>query len=307
MSLDLRKILKNKAVNGWRLFWLVSIPMSVAIVIKMMMVDLSTAPGVSQMISFSVRWAVPIIFLIVATSSLQILFTGPIPSWLLRNRKYVGMCFAVAMAWQGAFIFTMSNVFRDYYFENVYFFRDELEGTTGYIFLAAMVVTSFEFGRKRLTVKQWKLLHTSSVYFLFAYPFSVYWWNLFYYENPRPIDHVFYWIGFVAFTLRIAAWGKRRRQATSRMTSVDDTPIGMKLLGAGFMALGLFVAATGLQWQEAVTAFLTAPGWSANLELWLPFWPFEPFLSLLIIGFGAMLFTQARATGDRFDEVASRP
>ncbi|MCS5650892.1 MAG: hypothetical protein NZ820_16355, partial [Dehalococcoidia bacterium] len=116
MSIDLKAILKNKAINKWRLFWLVSIPMSIVMVIAMMGADMSTGPGVSTMIQFSVRWAVPFIFLVVAISSVQILFPGPFPMWLLRNRKYIGMCFAVAMAWQGLFIFIMSNFFREYYF-----------------------------------------------------------------------------------------------------------------------------------------------------------------------------------------------
>lgn len=192
MSIDLKTVLQHKAINQWKLFWLVSVPMSVMMVIEMMGVDLSDAVAVSHMISFSVRWAVPIIFLVAATSALQALFPGPLPMWLLRNRKYVGMCFAVAMAWQGLFIFMMSNFFRDYYFEEIFYLRDELEGSTGYIFLAAMVVTSFKFGRKYLNAKQWKLLHRSGLYFLWAYPFSVYWWNLSYYENPQPLDYVFY-------------------------------------------------------------------------------------------------------------------
>jgi len=37
---------------------------------------------------------------------------------------------------------------------------------------------------------------------------------------------------------------------------------------------------------------LLAPAWSANLELWLPFWPFEPFLPLFIIGLGTLLLTK---------------
>ena len=61
-----------------------------------------------------------------------------------------------------------------------------------------------------------------------------------------------------------------------------------KLSAIGF---GLVAAATGAQWRVAVSDFLTAPEWSANLELWLPFWPFEPFLPLLIIGFGTMIAT----------------
>jgi DMSO/TMAO reductase YedYZ heme-binding membrane subunit len=302
MSIDLEVVLKNKAINKWRLFYLVSIPMSTVMVIAMMGADMSTGPGVSTMIQFSVRWAVPFIFLVVAASSVQILFPGAFPNWLLRNRKYIGMCFAVAMAWQGLFIFIMSNFYREYYFADVYLLRDELEGSIGYIFLPAMVVTSFRFARKHLNQKQWKLLHKSAIYFLWAYAFSVYWWNLFYYENPEPIDYVYYWSGFLAFALRIAAWGKKRQQACKRNAPESRTPLAFKILGGAIIAFGLFVSASGLYWREPVTAFLTAPKWSADLVLWFPFWPFEPYLSLFIIGLGAMLVTKASATGSESAE-----
>jgi DMSO/TMAO reductase YedYZ heme-binding membrane subunit len=295
MSIDLKAALNNKAINKWRLFWLISIPMSIIMVIAMMRVDMSTGTGVSTMIGFSVRWAVPFIYLVVAASSVQILFPGPLPMWWLRNRKYIGMCFAVAMAWQGAFIFMMSNFFRGYYYEDIYLLRDELEGSVGYIFLIAMVVTSFKFGRKYLTQKQWKLLHKSGIYFLWAYPFSVYWWNLSYYPNPQAIDYVFYFSGFLAFALRIAAWGKRRLQAARRITPEGSTPLVFRVLGSTIIAFGLLVAVTGVHWQEPVTDFLTAPKWSADLVLWLPYWPLEPYLSIFIIGFGAALVTKTRA------------
>jgi hypothetical protein len=293
MSFDLKAVLKNKAINGWKLFWLISVPMSVVMVIAMMGADMSTGAGVRTMIGFSVRWAVPFIYLVVAASAVQILFPGPFPMWWLRNRKYIGMCFAVAMAWQGAFIFMMSMFFREYYYEDIYLLRDELEGSVGYIFLAAMVVTSFQFGRKFLTQKQWKLLHKSGIYFLWAYPFSVYWFKLYSNQNPEPIYYVFYWGGFLAFVLRIAAWCKRRLQVANRHAPQSNTPLVFKVLGSAIIAFGLFVAATGLYWQEPVTAFLTAPKWSAELVLWLPFWPFEPYLSIFIIGLGAALLTKA--------------
>ena len=293
MSLDLKALLAHKAINKWRLFWLISIPMLIAIVVTMMGTDMSTASGVSSMIGFSVRLAVPFIFLVVAASSMQILFPGSFSKWWLRNRKYIGMCFAVAMSWQGLFIFIMSYFFRDYYFENVYLFRDELEGSIGYIFLPAMVVTSFHFGRKHLSAKQWKLLHKSGIYFLWAYPFSTYWWSLSYYQNPVPLDYVYYWCGFLAFAVRIAAWGKQRRQAMDRNATEASTPLALRALGSAIIVLGLVWSAYGLYWQERVTGFLTTPEWSADLVLWLPFWPFEPFLSLFIIGLGTMLVTMA--------------
>lgn len=110
------------------------------------------------MIGYSVRWAIPFIYLVVAASSIRILFSGPFPILWLRNRKYIGLVFAVAMAWQGLFIFILSTFYRDYYFAQVYYFRDELEGSVGYIFLAAMVITSFQFARKRVNQMQWKLI-----------------------------------------------------------------------------------------------------------------------------------------------------
>jgi len=69
------------------------------------------------------------------------------------------------------------------------------------------------------------------------------------------------------------------------------------------ITFGLLVAATGLQWQEPVTEFLTAPAWSANLELWLPYWPFEPYLSLFIIGLGTTLTTKAMTKVNHRDNV----
>ncbi|MDJ0906624.1 MAG: hypothetical protein QNI96_11435 [Woeseiaceae bacterium] len=269
--------------NRWGLFWLCSAVISTAMIIEMLGTDLSAPSGVSHMISYSVRWAVPFIYLVVAASALQTLFPGTFPRWLLRNRKYLGLSFAVAMGWQALFIYGMSTSFRDYYFEEIYYLRDELEGSTGYIFLVAMVLTSFRFGSKFLDARQWKMLHTTGIYFLWAYPFSVYWWNLNYYADPRPLDYLFYWSGFFAFALRIFAWGNRRRPE-------DEPPAALRLLGVGIIAAGVAVAATGLFWQDAVSTFLTAPRWSATLELWLPYWPFEPFLSLGVIGLGVWLY-----------------
>lgn len=286
--------LKNPAINGWRLFWLIAIPMCIVMVFETLQVDTRTAAGVSEMIGFSVRVSVPFIFLVVAISALQKLFPGPVPLYLLRNRKYVGLCFAVAMAWQGLFIAIMSIYFRDYYYDEVYYFRDELEGSSGYLFLTAMVATSFQFTRRYLSQKQWRLLHLSGLYFLWAYPYSVYWWNLYYYGNPDPIDYIFYVAGFTAFALRIAAWGKKRLDAARKQSHGTQTPVWLRVIGSALIVAGLLVSATGLYWQDLASTWLTTPAWSANFELWLPYWPFEPFLSLFVIGFGTLLATQTK-------------
>lgn len=303
--MNLKAVLKNKYVNQWRLFWLICAPMSAIMIAETLRTDMSNGPGVSHMIGYSVRFAVPFIFLVVAASAVNKLFPGPFPMWWLRNRKYLGLCFAVAMAWQGLFIFMMSNFFRDYYYEDIYLLRDELEGSVGYIFLPAMVLTSFHFGRKRLTQQQWRLLHLSGMYFLWAYPFSVYWWNTaYYYGQPDFIDWAFYAMGFLAFAARIAAWGKQRLDKAAKRAPGSSPPLGFRLLGGALIGLGLLAAVSGAQWQKAMSGILTGPDWSARLELWFPFWPFEPFLPLLVIGTGTMLATAITTQRERVASAA---
>ncbi|MEM8682011.1 MAG: hypothetical protein AAGF72_01200 [Pseudomonadota bacterium] len=280
--------LKRKPLNGWTLFWLASGVISAAMVIETLRFDLASPGDVSHLIGFSVRMSVPFIYLVVAASALPVLFPGSFSTWLLRNRKYIGLCFAVAMAWQGLFIYIMSTFHRGYYFEEVFYLRDELEGSTGYLFLTAMVITSFQFGRRFLDSQQWKLLHRAGVYFLWAYPFAVYWWSISYYGNPTLLDYLFYWTGFFVFALRIAAWGKKRLKGAA------EASIAFRAGGWALVVAGLLLAAATLYWQAPMTDFLLAPDWSANLVLWLPFWPFEPFLSLFVMGLGTALMTHAR-------------
>jgi len=172
MSSELKETLKNKAINEWNLFFLITAPISIAMVIAMMRTDLSSGEGVSSMIQLSVRCAIPWLYLAFATSSIQVLFPGLLSRWLLRNRKFIGLCFAAAMAWQLLFIVWLTTVHNDYYIKEVYVLRDALEGIMGYIFLIAMTLTSFKFGRKRLKPRQWKYLHKLGIYSLWIYAFS---------------------------------------------------------------------------------------------------------------------------------------
>ena len=300
MNIQLSQILKHKAVNGWGLLLLFSVPMSMFNYLAMIDSDMSSPEGVSHMIGYSVRWAIPFIYLVVAASSVKVLFPGTFSAWWMRNRKYIGLVFAVGMAWQAAFIFILSTFYRDYYFAEVYYFRDEVEGSVGYIFLVAMVITSFQFARKRVNHAQWKLIQKGGVYFLWAYPFSVYWWNLFYYpyldsySNPELHDYLFYWAGFLAFALRILAWGKIRSKALNKSTMVESPSTFVFSLGVGLVMIGLAASATGHYWFNWVSLLVSSPTWSAEMALWLPFWPLEPFMPLILMGLGIYLATKGR-------------
>jgi hypothetical protein len=289
MSVELKEVLKAKAINHWRLFWLITGPISIAMIIAMMRTDLSSGLGVSSMIQLSVRCAIPSLYLAFAASSIRALFAGPSSLWLLRNRKIFGLCFASAMAWQALFIVWLVVVHHDYYIEDVYVLRDVIEGALGYFFLAAMTLTSFQFGRKHLKPKQWMHLHKIGIYSLWIYAFSVYWWALFYYPDPVLIDYVYYWGGFLAWGLRAASWRKKRLQRAEQGDPQRSVQPAFKLMGIVVMGIGLIVVTFGSPWQKASEEFTSSYAFSEWLELYLPYWPFEPFIPLFVILLGVFL------------------
>ncbi len=205
--------MRHKAVNGWTLFSIVVVPMCLAALLAMTAVDLSSSLGVSSMIQFSVRLAVPWLFIAFCASSLVAIFPGEFSRWVLRNRRMFGLCFATGMAWQLFFIVWLVVGHFDYYMEEAYDYLSLLEQVPGYVLLIAMTITSFGFGRSKLSPKQWKILHTGGIYFIWFVVWTTYWFELFYYDDIQFIDYLYYWAGFTAWALRMAAWtSKRMRQ-----------------------------------------------------------------------------------------------
>lgn len=203
-------ILKMPMLNGGRLFVLVFAPISAAVIFAMTRIDLSSAVEISGLIQFSVRLAVPWLFLAFAASSLAQVFPGSFSRWMLRNRRIIGLCFAAGMAWQLFFILWMVLGHWDYYVEEAYSLYDVAEELPGYLILFAMTATSFRLGRSKLTPSQWRMLHKGGIYFLWGVVWSTYWFELYYYDDIQIIDYVYYWAGFIAWGLRVMAWRAKR-------------------------------------------------------------------------------------------------
>jgi len=286
----LTELLKSKALNGWNLFWLITAPISLAVFWRMSQADLASAEGVSSMIQFSVRCAIPWLFLAFAASSLHVVLPGTFSRWLLRNRKFIGLCFAAAMGWQLTFILWLVGIHTDYYVNDVYVLSDVIEGTVGYSFLIAMTFTSFKFGRSLLSAKNWRLLHKSGIYWLWFYAWSVYWFALFYYESPAILlDYIYYWGGLLAWGLRMWAWAKKKSGADRVQNALLLAPAGALLL------IGLVGSSFGRAWSPQVYDFLFGFGIVESLDSFMPYFPLVPLYPLVIMMLGAMLIARSRA------------
>ena len=282
------ELLKSKLVNSWNLFWLITAPISLLMVLAMFRADLASAEGISSLIQLSVRCAVPSLFLTFAASSMQVVFPGSFSRWLLRNRKFVGLCFAAAMAWQAVFIVWLTSIHTDYYVNEVYVLSDVVEGLIGYTFLIAMVLTSFKFGRSRLSPRQWRLLHKGGIYWLWYYAWSVYWFNLFYYPveystTPVLLDYVYYWGGFLAWGLRLAAWSKKRSSAGGLRNILS------RVVGVTALLIGLIGSSFASSWSPQAYEFMYGIKVIAFIEPFMPYSPMVPFYPMLIMMLGAGL------------------
>jgi DMSO/TMAO reductase YedYZ heme-binding membrane subunit len=172
--------------------------------------DLASPLGVSAMITFSVRLAVPWLFFAFAASSLFYVFPGTFSRWLIRNRRIMGLCFAAGMAWQLFFILILTTVHFDYYMAEENGIHSLVERVPGYLLIFAMTITSFQSARSKLSSRQWKLLHKTGIYFLWGVMFSAYWYELFYYDDIQFIDYAYFSLGFAAWGIRMLAWSKKR-------------------------------------------------------------------------------------------------
>ena len=90
-------------------------------------------------------------------------------------------------------------------------------------------------------------------------------------------------------------YSKERKQFGKPIGGFQLQQASRLWIGGGLVLLSLVLAVSGHVWQPALSTVLLAPLWSAELELWLPFWPFEPFLPLLVMAVGVWTTTSETA------------
>jgi hypothetical protein len=201
------------------------------------------------------------------------------------------------MAWQLLFILWLVGIHTEYYIGSVYVLRDAIEGVLGYVLLTFMTLTSFKTTRRKISPKHWKFLHKTGIYYLWAYAWSVYWYELYYYKDPELIDYIYYWLGLAALCLRITAW--YLKQTYSKASPALAWPTAFL---AGIVIIsGLAAASTGSSWSDPAHALLLGNSPLQLFEAYLPYYPFVPFLPVFAIALGAWLLTrQALTPATRF-------
>lgn len=122
-------------------------------------------PGIREAIRWTARISVVLFCIAFAASGIQRLFPGLFSFYLMMNRKYFGISFAIIHLTHLFFL-----VILQYNFHPVFEKAKTISligGGMAYFFLVMMLLTSFDFFSKFLSKRQWKLLHTIGGYWIF--------------------------------------------------------------------------------------------------------------------------------------------
>lgn len=121
--------------------------------------------GVRIAVRASAKVGVVLFALAFSASSLRALWRGEASAWLLRNRRYVGLSFAVFHILHLGALVALAVAFPDP-------FLAELDAPTlvggglAYAFLLALVLTSNDAAVRRLGRRRWSALHTAGCWYL---------------------------------------------------------------------------------------------------------------------------------------------
>jgi DMSO/TMAO reductase YedYZ heme-binding membrane subunit len=128
--------------------------------------------GIRQVVRTSAQTSLLLFSTAFAASSLYRMRRSPLTRWLLVNRRYIGVSFGLSHYFHLAALIALGRVSQS--------FVDDLNAVTivggglGYVFLTAMVATSFDRTAAALGTRWWGLLHKVGAYYLWFIFFQSY-------------------------------------------------------------------------------------------------------------------------------------
>jgi methionine sulfoxide reductase heme-binding subunit len=122
--------------------------------------------GVRMLIRATARSSLAFFSLAFAASSLRRLSRTPETAWLLRNRRYLGLSFAVSHALHGVAILDLATRWPEHFARTAT--TTVVGGSIGYVFVAAMAATSNDRAVAALGRRRWRLLHLTGSWVLWT-------------------------------------------------------------------------------------------------------------------------------------------
>lgn len=173
--------------------------------------------GMRALLRATARTSLALFLLAYLASTLRALVDRPFTRWLIRNRRYVGVSFAVSHLVHGIAIVGLSRATATPPEPGTL-----VAGGLAYGLLAAMTATSFDRSAGWLGPRAWSRLHRTGIHYLwfvFAFTFAG---TLSQAQGAHAVWAALSSAALVgALALRVVAWLRRRSRASARETRAE--------------------------------------------------------------------------------------
>ena len=166
---------ESRGIWEWDLVKLI-VGLSVFLFVGLYLIGGLTEASTREAIRWSARISVSMFCLAFAASSIHYFTKNSFSFWIMMNRKYWGISFAIVHLIHLAFLGILQ-----YFFHPVFTLADSislLAGGMAYLFLVLMLLTSFEAFAAKLSRRNWRLLHLIGGYWIWIIFANSYWGNV---------------------------------------------------------------------------------------------------------------------------------
>jgi DMSO/TMAO reductase YedYZ heme-binding membrane subunit len=196
-------------MNGWRLTGVLSLLLS-AMALYLLSFEGWDAEGIRLVIRATARSSLVLFVLAFAATAMVELLPSEATRWQRRNRRYLGVSFAVSHLIHLIAILALASIDQALFWKLTNINTIVLAGTA-YLFIAAMAATSFDRTAAWLGPRKWRLLHLLGGWYIWiSFAVAV--------GKRVPIDR-FYWpmaaLVLAAGIVRLVAMWRRSRRRTA--------------------------------------------------------------------------------------------
>lgn len=189
----------TRYLNGWRLTGTLTL-LLVIMAVGIVAAEQFSVDGIRMGIRATARTSLALFLPVFVASALLALAPGPLSGWLRRNRRYLGVGFAASHTIHGLLIIAFATIDPEQFWRMTNM-TTLYSGGLAYLFIFAMAATSFDRAVRWLGPRNWRILHTTGLWYL--------WISLMITFGKRGPEMPVYWFAvaflFVALALRLAA------------------------------------------------------------------------------------------------------
>lgn len=184
---------RNALPSGWPIVGWATLALSIMVLLTLLVWGLNE-DAVHAVIRYTARSSLLLFGLAFVASSLRQLWPTPATRWLLVNRRYFGVSFAVSHAMHMTAIIVLARISTAY--------RGDVDmitlvfGGFGFVVAGLLAATSSNRAVAALGGRRWRVLHKFGVYYLFFIFFVTYLPAAFLYPS---------YIGFIAILVAMLA------------------------------------------------------------------------------------------------------